>query len=89
MIAIDDIVPQDVAVTLAGLFRERVRRSPNAVAYREFDHNVGAWRDRTWQEMDGRVGQIRAALAAAGLESGDRIAIALPNCTAWISRRCR
>ena len=45
MIAAADIIPQDVAVTLAGLFRERVRRSPNAVAYREFDHRMGAWRD--------------------------------------------
>ena len=35
--------------------------------------------------MDGRVGQIRAALAAAGLKSGDRIAIALPNCSDWVA----
>ena len=85
MTAAADIIPQNVAVTLAGLFRERVRRSPNAIAYREFDQRVGAWRARTWHEMDVRVGQIRAALAAAGLKLGDRIAIALPNCADWVA----
>jgi long-chain acyl-CoA synthetase len=84
MIATADIIPQDVAVTVAGLFRERVRRSPNAVAYREFDHQMGAWRARTWQAMDDRVARIRAALAAVGLKAGDRIAIALPNCSDWV-----
>ena len=85
MIAAADIILQDAAVTLPGLFRERVRRSPNAVAYREFDPRIGTWRASTWQEMSGRVVQIQAALAAAELKAGDRIAIALPNSSDWVA----
>lgn len=80
----DDIISQGTAVTLAGLFAERVRRSPNAVAYREFDYPSGAWRDYTWRKMNDRISQIRAALGTTKLEPGDRIAIALPNCVDWV-----
>ena len=85
MIAAADIILQDAAVTLPELFRERVRRSPNAVAYREYDHRIGTWRASTWQEMGHRVVQIQAALAAAELKAGDRIAIALPNSSDWVA----
>ena len=62
MIAAADIILQDAAVTLPELFRERVRRSPNAVAYREYDHRIGTWRASTWQEIGHRVypGGVRA-----------------------------
>ena len=80
-----DIISQGVAVTLPGLFRERVRRSPEAVAYCEFDRRTGIWRASTWQQTSGRVVRIQAALAATELKAGDRIAIALPNCIDWVA----
>jgi long-chain acyl-CoA synthetase len=85
MTAKDDIIPSDVARTLYGLFRERVRRSPNAMAYREFDQRAEAWRSCTWRDMDDRAAQIRGALSAAGLTAGDRLAIALPNGSDWMA----
>lgn len=85
MTAKDDIIPSDAALTLDGLFRERVRRSPNAMAYREFDQRAGSWRSHSWRDMDEKVAQIRGALLAAGLAANDRLAIALPNGSDWIA----
>ena len=36
-----DIIPVEVAGTLDDLFRERVRRSPEGVAYRDYDRSSG------------------------------------------------
>jgi long-chain acyl-CoA synthetase len=79
--ASDIITPQE-AVTLHGLFLERVRRSPDKVAYRHFERN--AWRDYTWREVLGEVARWQAALAGLGLQRGDRVAIMLRNCPSWM-----
>jgi long-chain acyl-CoA synthetase len=69
--------------SLTGAFLERIRRTPDLVAYREF---TGArWHDWTWKDVLQRVECLRAALAAAGLKAGDRIALALPNGTDWVA----
>ena len=47
--------PVEIAGTLDGLFRERVRRSPQKVAYRDYDRSAGKWRDLTWSQMDERI----------------------------------
>lgn len=78
-----DIVGCEDAGTIPGLLHCRVARSPEAVAYAEFDQ--GNWRDVTWREMSRRVDHFRAALDQAGLCRGDRVAILLPNCTDWIA----
>lgn len=80
-----ELIGMDAARTLAGLFRERVRLSPESVAYREFDARGRRWSDYSWRDMDRRVDRVRAALRRAGFEPGDRLAIALPNSTDWVS----
>ncbi|MDD4963912.1 MAG: long-chain fatty acid--CoA ligase [Gallionella sp.] len=77
-----DIISPAQAQTLHGLFLERVRRSPDKVAYRHFVHH--AWHDITWREMSLEVGRWQAALSQLGLQSGDRVAIMLRNCPQWI-----
>ncbi|MDD2775663.1 MAG: long-chain fatty acid--CoA ligase [Gallionella sp.] len=77
-----DIISPAQAQTLHGLFLERVRRSPDKVAYRHFLHH--AWHDITWREMSLEVGRWQAALSQLGLQSGDRVAIMLRNCPQWI-----
>ena len=62
-----DIIPMEVAGTLAGLFSERVRRSPQRVAYRDFEPSGEKWRDRTWQQMAQEVARWQTALAGEGL----------------------
>ena len=70
--------PQD-ADTLPALFRARVRATPRAEAYGEFDPRTAAWRAVGWHEVALRVDAWIAALAALTLPAGSRVAILLPN----------
>ncbi|MDN5836065.1 MAG: AMP-binding protein, partial [Nitrosospira sp.] len=79
-----DIIPVDMAGTLDGLFSERVRRSPQRVAYRDYDRSTGIWRDLTWEQMDQGVARWQAALSQENLVSGDRVAVMLRNCPEWV-----
>jgi long-chain acyl-CoA synthetase len=79
------IVPVDEAGTLDGLFRERVRRTPDLVAYRHFNEPHANWRDYTWAHMERMVARFQCALRAEGLRRGDRVAVMLRNCPEWVA----
>ena len=79
-----DIITVEAAGTLAGLFNERVRRSPNGVAYRDYDPSDGKWRDHTWVQMSREVARWQLALIGEGLVAGDRIAVMARNCPEWV-----
>ena len=79
-----DIIDPTQARTLPGLFRERVRRSPKAVAYREYDRYAESWRDYTWRQIATDVARWRMALTQERLAPGDRVAIRLRNCRHWV-----
>ena len=72
------------AVNLSGLFFERVARTPEAIAYRQYDPGCQDWIDTTWGDMAYEVGRIQAAMVRDGLEAGDRIAIMLKNAREWV-----
>lgn len=80
----DGIVTPEEAITLHGLFLERVKRTPEAVAYRYFDNQQNAWRQYTWSEMQQQVARWQAALLKEHLTPGDRVAIMLRNCPQWV-----
>ncbi|MEW6352748.1 MAG: long-chain fatty acid--CoA ligase [Pseudomonadota bacterium] len=80
-----DVIPLDAARTLDGLFRERVRRTPHAVAYRSFDKTSSAWLDITWAQMAERVACFQAALARERLPPGARVALMLRNGVDWMA----
>ena len=79
----DTIIDAHQASTLWGLFRERVRRSPDAIAYRDYNSTEGRWRDHTWRMISDRVDRFRAALAQENLAAGDHVAVLLPNGIDW------
>jgi long-chain acyl-CoA synthetase len=79
-----DVIEAAQAQTLWGLFRERVRRSPDAVAYRHHDRAQGRWLDHSWAIIAQRVEQFRSALAKENMKPGDRVAILLPNGIDWV-----
>ena len=79
-----DVISPDTAVTLDGLFRERVRRTPELTAYRHFDHAANAWRDYSWAQMNEHVSRWAAGLEREGLKTGDRVAIWLRNSPEWV-----
>jgi long-chain acyl-CoA synthetase len=81
----DSHIPADDAKTLAGLFRERVRRTPDKIAYRQFDPGNKQWHDSSWADMAADVARWQTALANEELQHGDRVAILLRNCKEWVA----
>ncbi|MGH8622401.1 MAG: AMP-binding protein, partial [Burkholderiales bacterium] len=79
------LIPVEAAVTLDGLFHERVRRTPDHVAYRAFNEQHGNWRDYTWAQIDHQVARWQAALVKEGVKAGDRVAVMLRNCPEWVT----
>lgn len=79
-----DLIAEDVAVTLDGLFAERVRRSPDKIAYRHFDEHRCEWQELSWREMEHEIARWQAAMEHEGLRPGDRVAIMLKNCPQWV-----
>ncbi|WP_218131706.1 AMP-dependent synthetase/ligase [Nitrosospira multiformis] len=79
-----DIISCGEAQTLAGLFSIRIKRTPQAIAYRQFDVESGEWREYNWQEMGTRVGRWKRALMRENFEAGDRVAILLRNSIEWV-----
>lgn len=67
---------------LSDLFLERIRKTPNAPAYRQFVD--GEWRDWTWGEIAREVGRWQAAFEREGLKAGDRVALCLHNRVEWV-----
>jgi long-chain acyl-CoA synthetase len=77
------ITPED-AVTLHGLFLERVKRTPDAIAYRYFDTHQEVWLTLTWAQALDQMARWQTALRDLGLMPGDRVALMLRNCPEWI-----
>ena len=78
------IIPAEVAGTLDGLFSERVRRSPQMVAYRNYDQLTGRWYDHTWAQIDREVARWQVSLSKESLVPGDRVAVMSRNCPEWV-----
>ena len=79
-----DMITAQIAQTLPALFRERVKRTPQRVAYRYFDKEHKVWQSFTWSQMAAQVARWQAALAQENLAPGDRVAIMLSNCPQWV-----
>ena len=78
-----EVISAEIALTLPELFRERVKCSPECIAYRYFDKEQKMWRTFTWSEMSAQVGRWQAALQE-NLVPGDKVAIMLHNCPQWV-----
>jgi long-chain acyl-CoA synthetase len=79
-----DIIRAEQAKTLTGLLLERVRRSPDAVAYGRFDPSAQRWMDLTWIRVAENVGRWQAAQACEGLNPGDRVALQKRSSPEWV-----
>ncbi len=81
---VSHVIAMATAGTLDGLFRERVQRTPDLVAYKAFNEQHRNWRDYTWAQMDRQVARWQAALEKDGLKPGDRVAVMLRNSPEWV-----
>ncbi len=80
----EDVITADAAVTLDGLFRQRLHRSPDRPAYRSFDKEAKQWRDATWAQTAAEVARWQESLSKEGLRPGDRVALSARNCWEWV-----
>jgi long-chain acyl-CoA synthetase len=78
------VISMAEAATLDGLFRERVKRTPDLVAYKAYNDQHRNWRDYTWSQIDRQVARWQAALEKDGLKPGDRVAVMLRNSPEWV-----
>jgi long-chain acyl-CoA synthetase len=78
------LIPVATAVTLDGLFRERVKLTPDLVACRAHHAQNDNWRDYTWAQIDHQVARWQAAFERDGLAAGDRVAVMLKNSPEWV-----
>ncbi len=79
-----DFITPEIAVTLDLMFHERVKRTPNGVAYRYFHDQTSAWCEMTWQVAMQEIVNWQQALLREHLSPGDRVAIMLKNCPSWV-----
>ena len=64
-----DTISPEQAGSLAGVIIERIKRSPDALAYRQFDKQTQAWLDMSWAEMGGHIARWQSALKNDGFGS--------------------
>ncbi|MCU7859814.1 MAG: long-chain fatty acid--CoA ligase [Candidatus Thiodiazotropha sp. (ex Lucinoma kastoroae)] len=80
----EDLIPLEQAGTLDGLFFQRVRRTPDTVAYRHYHRHNKQWYELSWADMERQVSRWRQAMSGEDLEEGDRVAILLRNSPEWV-----
>ncbi len=78
-------IPEDPNATLDGVFRERVRLSPEAVAYVHYDSAQRRWEDIAWGAMAREVARWQAALGGVGPAPGERVALMVGNGPDWVA----
>ena len=80
-----DLISAEEAVSLCGLLLERVARTPDAVAYVQFDEMTQTWIETTWRDTARSVAHWQAALMREGLAPGDRVALMMHNRRDWVA----
>jgi long-chain acyl-CoA synthetase len=78
-----DYIKLKDADTIGRVFLERVKRSPEATAYIQFEEEQETWQETTWKAMAQQVARWQAAFRNENLNPGDRVAIMMRNCREW------
>lgn len=79
-----NIIELTQAKTLDGLFRIRTQLTPTNIAYRDYDQSSGKWQSYTWEQMYEAIACWQTAISRETLAPGDRVAVMLRNCPAWV-----
>ena len=79
------LITANLAGTLDGLMRERIRISSQKTAYQYFDKTSREWINLSWTSMGERISRYQQALQDEGFQEGDRVAILLKNCPEWVT----
>ncbi|EGV20426.1 AMP-dependent synthetase/ligase [Thiocapsa marina] len=80
-----DLISAEEAGSLCGLLLKRVARTPDAVAYLQYDDRAQTWIEITWRDTARAVAHWQAALTREGLSPGDRVALMMRNRREWVA----
>ncbi len=78
-----DSIPLETADTLGAVLVERLRRSPDDIAYLQYDPHRGGWQPTPWRDFVEEAARWQEALRREGLARGDRVALMLGNRKEW------
>jgi len=78
------IISEEQVSTLSELFHERLRLTPDKVAYQQYDIASQTWTTASWQEMANEIVRWQAAFKKENLQPGDRVAVMLKNSREWV-----
>ena len=79
-----DTINTQEAQTLDEMFRERVRRSSDKLAYTQYAPQRKQWVGVSWAELAMEVERWQVAFRDSGLVKGDRVAICYKNSIEWV-----
>jgi long-chain acyl-CoA synthetase len=79
-----DLINEQQFPTISAIFKERVRRSPQKTAYRQYDNINNKWKDYSWENIAKQVARWQTALQKSGIEKGDRVSIRYKNSIQWV-----
>lgn len=79
-----DVISCGTVNTLPELFHLRAIKTPDALAYRQYDPKNKAWISYTWHDAAALAGRWQHALSQEKLARGDRVAVLLRNCLEWV-----
>jgi len=80
----DTLITLKEAPTLAAVFRQRVARTPDAIAYVQHHAEDGQWHEYSWSETAHEVIRWQTALKSSGLQPGERVVIMCKNSREWV-----
>lgn len=72
------------AVTLSGLFQARLKKTPQAPAFQQYETKTGSWQLYSWADMAAKIACWQQALLTENLKPGDRLALYLNNSVEWV-----
>jgi len=78
------LIQESDVQSLPALFRARLNKTPDAMAYRQYDVASQAWSQSSWSEMSNEIARWQGAFQKDGLKSGDRVAIMVKNSREWV-----
>ncbi|MDH5392360.1 MAG: long-chain fatty acid--CoA ligase [Gammaproteobacteria bacterium] len=79
-----DVITPDIADTIPALFRERLKRNPDKVAYQQYNFANKTWESSSWSQISTEIIRWQASLEKENLQPGDRVALMLKNSRDWV-----
>jgi long-chain acyl-CoA synthetase len=78
------LIQESDVQSLPALFRARLNKTPDAMAYRQYDVASQRWTQSSWYEMSNEIARWQGAFQKDGLQSGDKVAIMVRNSREWV-----